>query len=137
MGLAACTIPSSKVKRRPLAITIVGWLFIHVGCVALTYHLLPQHIGEVSGGHGLSSELFWICFVRALAIAGGAGMLFGFNWGRWLLVVWMLFHLGLSVLHSFSEVVVHALLFGVILFFLFRPSSSAFFNAGAPTSPVQ
>jgi hypothetical protein len=111
-------------NKRPRSITIISWIFIAVGVIALTYHLRPP----------FERGLVWICFVRLLAIVGGAFMLFGFNWARWLLVVWIGSHVFLSMFHSLFEVAVHGLLFAVIAFFLFRPAASAYFR-GARIEP--
>lgn len=117
-------------KKRPLSITILSCLFIAVGCVALVYHLLPQHIGEFHS----AGELVWVCAVRTLAIVGGAFMWFGFNWARWLLVIWIAFHVVISAFHSLFEVTVHGALFVLITWFLFRPAAGVYFNTrtGAP-----
>jgi len=114
-------------NKRPLSITIISWLFIAVGAFALGYHLLPQHIGELKG-----QLLLWVYLVRVLAIISGVFMLRGFNWARWLLVVWLAYHVILSGLHSASQVVVHGLLFVVILYFLFRAPARAYFRIAAP-----
>lgn len=74
--------PLDPMIKRPLSITVIGWLFITVGTIALGYHLLPQHIQEVR------SQLIWICVIRGAAVVGGVFMLYRFNWARWLLVVW-------------------------------------------------
>jgi hypothetical protein len=55
-------------------------------------------------------------------------MLRGHNWARWLILVWIAYHVVLSALHSVSEVVVHGLLFVVIAYVLFRPRVSAYFR---------
>jgi len=105
-------------RKRPVAITVIGWIFIVVGVVALLYHL--RHPSE--------EGLVWVCFVRVLAIVSGAFMLWGFNWARWLLVVWIAYHVILSAFHSLFEVVIHGLLFGVVVYFLFRAQASAYFR---------
>ena len=110
-------------NKRPPAITIIGWLFIVSGGVGLAYHLT-----EIDLQHPFEEDTSWICFVRLLAAIGGVFLLKGFNWARWLLVAWMAFHIVISALHSFSQLLVHSLLFGVILYFLFRPRSSAYFQ---------
>jgi hypothetical protein len=72
---------------------------------------------------------------RLLAVVGGAGLLGGHNWARWLLVVWMIFHMGLSVFHSLTELLVHSTIFAPILYLLFRRASDFYFHAdtAAPT----
>jgi hypothetical protein len=62
-------------------------------------------------------------------------MLFRQNWARWLTAAWIGYHVYLSIYHAASELIIHALLFVVIAFFLFRPSSTAYFRrASSPSS---
>jgi hypothetical protein len=106
-------------QKRPLSITIVSWLFIAVGIVALAYH--STHISE--------AHIVWVLFVRFLAIVAGVGMLFRQNWARWLTAAWIAYHVYLSLHHhAASELIVHALLFITIVVFLFWPSSTAYFR---------
>ena len=111
-------------------------MFIAVGSIALAYHLQPQHTVEFRAHPSLGNELIWVCLVRMLAIISGVFMLRGWNWARWLLVVWLAYHVALSALHSVFEVIVHGLLFGVIVYFLFRAAANAFFRRTS-VSPIQ
>jgi hypothetical protein len=122
-------------NKRPLSITVIGWVFIAVGSIALGYHLQPQHTAEFRAHPSLENELIWVCLVRVLAIVSGVFMLRGWNWARWLLVMWLAYHVALSALHSVFEVVVHGLLFGVIVYFLFRTPANAFFRRTS-VSPI-
>ena len=106
-----------------------------VGVIALLYHLLPQHIAEVREKRPVEYGLVWVCFVRILAVLGGVFMLYGFNWARWLLVVWIGFHVIVGALHSPWSLLVHGLLFAVIVYFLFRPRASAFFQGTRAEPP--
>jgi hypothetical protein len=118
-------------NNRPLSITIISWIFIITGGIGLVYHLT-----ELNVQHPLENDIVWVCSVRFLAVLGGAFMLYGFNWARWLLVFWMAFHIVLSAMHSLQQLLVHSLLFGAILFFLFRPRASAYFRAKSAEPPV-
>jgi hypothetical protein len=62
-------------------------------------------------------------------------MLRGLNWARWLLAVWMAYHVVLSILHSPVELMMHVLLFGVMGYFLFRPQASAYFRGRSAELP--
>jgi hypothetical protein len=64
-----------------------------------------------------------------LAIFGGAFLLGGANWARWLCLGWMACHVLISAFHSLAEVAVHGLIFAVLLYFLLRPSVTAYFVA--------
>jgi hypothetical protein len=47
---------------------------------------------------------------NVLAVVGGAFLLRGLNWARWLCAAWMGFHIILSMMHSVSELAVHCLI---------------------------
>ena len=115
-------------NKRPRSITIISWIFIAVGSIGLLIGLLPsaditaaQRIAELKG--------HWFVYVsRMLAVLSGVFMLYGLNWARWLLVVWIGFHIIISALHSTLQLLIHSLIFAVILYFLFRPPASAYFR---------
>ena len=111
---------------RPRSITIISWLFIAAGSIGLLYHL-----SEFSSRTPFDYGLVAISLIRLVAILAGVFMLRGFNWARWLLAVWMAYHIVLSAFHSVTELALHTLLFGVVAYFLFQPRSSAYFRSGA------
>ena len=110
--------------QRPRPLTIISWFFIIFGSIALLYGLLP--LGEITlaelKGH-------WMVHLsRILQIVAGVFMLSGHNWARWLLVVWIAFHIVISALHSTFQLVLHVFIFTVILYFVFRRDASAYFH---------
>lgn len=117
---------------RPLSITLVAWLFIAIGVGTAVAGLYPI---ARAGWHGTGefqgrlAELTPMVLSALLALAGGVWMLRGDDLGRWLAAGWMAAHIVLSMLHSVSRTVVHALLFALITFALFRPAASAYFRA--------
>ena len=115
-------------RRRPLSITIIGWLFIGAGTIGLVYHA-----SELKIQRPVEYEVILVCIVRLLAILSGVFLLRGANWARWLLLVWLAYHVILSAFHSFFEFEMHGVLLGVIAYFLFRPEASAYFR-GASTA---
>lgn len=104
-------------------------MFVATGVVGLTYHAT-----EFKTRGPFDYDVLWVCLVRLLAILCGVFMLRGSNRARWGLVVWLGYHVILSVLHTPFELVVHGLLFAVVLYFLFCPPASAYFR-GATTTP--
>jgi hypothetical protein len=118
-------------NKRPRSITVISWIFIAAGAIGLAYHAT-----EFKADRPFQYDVVWVCLVRLLAILSGVFMLRASNWARWLLVVWMGYHIVLSVLHSPLQLFVHGLLFAVILYFLFRPQASAYFR-GARAEPPQ
>jgi|GEM_PF-934068 len=109
--------------KRPIAVVIIGWFFIVAGTVGFIYHL-----HELSIQAPFANDAIWVLLVRLLAIAGGILTLRGANAGRWLLVIWLLYHLVLSYLHTFSEMIMHAILLAAGAYALFHPRSTRFFR---------
>src|SRR5206468_3983960 len=87
------TLIAAAVHKRPITVAIIGYLFIAVGSIGLIYHTVEER-------HPFDGELIWIVLLRLLAIVGGAFLLRGRNWARWLLIAWMGYHVALSVFHS-------------------------------------
>jgi len=110
-------------NKRPLSITVISWLFVAAGTIGLAYHAT-----EFMGQRPFEYDLVWVLFVRILAILCGVFILRGRNWARWLLLVWIAYHVILSAFHSVSELVMHGLLLVVIAYFLFRSQASAHFS---------
>jgi membrane associated rhomboid family serine protease len=59
-----------------------------------------------------------------IAAVGGAALLHGFRWARWIVVAWMAAHVVLSLFHSIFEVAIHTVLLVVLIYVLFRPQGS-------------
>ena len=76
-----------------------------------------------------------ICVLSLIAVVAGIFMLGGRNWARWLWLAWMAFHVAISFFNALSQVLVHAAMFAVFAFLLFRPSPSAYFQ-GAVAGPA-
>ena len=113
----------SEPKNRPRSITVISWLFVAAGVIGLAYHA-----SAFKARRPFEDDFVWICFVRLLAILCGVFMLRGSNWARWLLLVWIAFHVVLSAFHSLFELVIHSLLFAGVAYCLFRPRASAYFR---------
>lgn len=122
-------------NKRPPTITVISWIFIVFGSIALLTGLLPnanttapQRIAELKG--------HWYVHVsRMVMILSGVFMLYGFNWARWLIVAWLVFHVIIGLLHGSLQLLMHSLLFVVVVYFLFRPSSSAYFRDARAKPP--
>ena len=106
-------------NKRPYSITVIGWIFIAFGAIALIGSVLPtidpaasQRIAELKTEHPFESVP--IDILRILAVVCGVLMLRGSNCGRWLLVVWIAYHVILSAFHSSFELAVHSSLFALI-----------------------
>jgi hypothetical protein len=109
--------------KRPVVVTIIGWFFIIAGTVGFIYHVTELNIQDP-----FVNDAIWILLVRLLAIAGGMLTLRGANTGRWLLVIWLSYHVVLSYFHTLSELIMHAILLAAVIYVLFHPKATAFFK---------
>ncbi len=116
---------------RPRSITIIGWVFIVFGSISLIAALLP--LGGITFAQWIPElKAHWMVYLaRMIAVVAGVFMLYGRNWARWLLVVWMVFHVVVSALHSVMQLLLHVVIFAVILYFVFRRQASAYFLPGS------
>lgn len=105
--------------KRPLSVTILGWVYIAVGLIGFGYHLT---------GFVFRTEDVAIESVRLLATIAGAFLLRGHDWARWLALAWILFHVILSAFHALGEFAVHCLFCGAIAWVLFRPAAARYFR---------
>lgn len=115
-------------SKRPLPVTIVACLYILAGSIGLIYHATELKFAAL-----FQNEAVLVCLIRALAIVGGVCMLRGQNWARWLAILWMAYHVLLSVFHPIGQLVGHGVFLIVIGYFLFRPDASAYFHSARPT----
>ena len=109
--------------KRPFQVTLLGWLFMVVGALSTTYHLLNSPLDR------------WtvpIVLVGIMAIAAGAFLLRGARWARWLVLAWLVLHVVVSVLNSLSDALAHVVLLSVVAYFLLGPPTSKYFQHGQP-----
>jgi hypothetical protein len=110
-------------KKRPLSITIIGWLFVVAGTIGLVYHATEFKLGD-----SFQYDVVMVCLIRVVAIVCGVFVLRGYNWARWGLLAWIAYHVILSIFHSTSQLVTHVLVLAVVGYFLFRPKASTYFQ---------
>jgi uncharacterized membrane protein len=110
-------------NKRPLIVTIIGWLLIVVGVAGLAYHAK-----ELSFRQPIQFENVAILVLRLIAIVSGVFLLKGRNWARWLSLAWIGLHVFLSFFHSLQQVLMHGLLFVLIGYALMRPEARVYFN---------
>jgi hypothetical protein len=106
--------------KRPLTVTILGYLFIVAGLVGLVYHL-----SESPHDHGI----VLVSVVRIIAVVGGVFLLIGRDWARWLMLAWLAFHVVVSAFHSLSEFLPHLVLLMVVGYVLLGPPASNYFRS--------
>ncbi len=109
-------------SKRPVTVTILACVLILAGAVGIAYHL-----SDFSTKHPFEYENVVVLLVRVIAIVSGVFLLRGKNWARWLSLAWIGFHLILSFFHNVREVIIHALVFALFAWFLFRPAARAYF----------
>jgi len=119
-------------NKRPLSVTVIGCIFIAAGVIGFAYH-----VPEFKSLRPFPNEIVWGLLVRLLAVLGGVFVLRRHNWARWLLLAWIGFHVVLSAFHSWSELIVHAVVFVVVAYVLFRPRASAYFRGAGGSDRMQ
>jgi hypothetical protein len=112
-------------NHRPVAVTILAWLYIGVGTVGFFAHLTELHARNAFRFDGI-----WIELTELAAVLCGSFMLRGHNWARWLAVAWIALHVVLSGLEAFRGFVVHCLFCAAIAWILFRPDAGRYFRDG-------
>lgn len=108
--------------KRPLAVTIIGCLFIVAGVTGIIYHA-PEWKAS-----GMQAESILAFVVRVVAIVGGIFTLKGSNFARWVLVIWILYHVVLSFYHSTAELVTHIAISIAVFFGLFNSKANEYFR---------
>src|ERR1043166_8522117 len=119
-----------KVKKRPIAVTIVSVLFIIVGVGGMIRGVWSVLAGR--GGGITGHELMDVSLVEVSSLAALVSGLFiwrGANWARWLCLAWMAFHVVVSMGHESMQLIVHIVWLVVLTVVLFWPSASAYFTS--------
>src|ERR1700752_5396798 len=102
---------------RPRSITIISWVFIIFGSIAL-----------LSGAPFSDIKSHWyIHLSRIIQIVAGVFMFYGRNWASWLLVEWIAFDIVVGALHGGVMGIIHVVICSVILFVSFRRPESGYF----------
>jgi hypothetical protein len=112
---------------RPLSVTLISWLLIVVGAGGFVAHFY-----EAFKRHSLASDDVLVLAISLAAVVGGAFMLRGRDWARWLSIVWIALHVVLSFFHSVREVAVHAVFLVAFAVVLLRPAANQFFRGLSP-----
>lgn len=123
-------------EKRPLSLTIIGWLLVLSGVFGL-YSVLtmgsnPQAM-EMMQAMGVSPT-----YQRIMGILGcvvslicAYGVFKGLPWSRVLYVVWSVISLAinLAVMPMMSVIILGLIFLAIIGFFLFRPAADQWFAA--------
>ncbi|MFL5523894.1 MAG: hypothetical protein ACJ8AF_07250 [Gemmatimonadaceae bacterium] len=119
------TGPLSSVERparpRMPSLIVVGAIFLILGALDIWRGIAPLF----TSGH-MATDDAEVLAIGIAAIVGGIGVLRGMNWARWLLAVWATFHVAISVGQP-KQFVAHLVIFGGIVYLLFRRRASGYF----------
>jgi uncharacterized membrane protein HdeD (DUF308 family) len=112
---------AASTLKRPPAITGIGLLFIVAGLAGLASQLW----------HADRADRWWVIVSGTVALLGGILLLARYGWVRWILVAWLAFHVWISVGAEAEKLVIHAALFLLITWLLFRRSTAEWLRGGA------
>lgn len=110
-------------NKTPVSVTFLACVYIAVGTLGFVYHF-----SELLSNHRFQYDTVLIELVEVIAVLGGAFMLRGQNWARWLAVAWIAFHVVLSAFRALPQFAIHCLFCAVIVWILFRPEASRYFR---------
>lgn len=120
--------------KRPTSVSVIAWFLIVTSLISLavSYKGLDNPIAqELMAKNLLPISIQYVMLFAGLVIslASGVAMLKGLNWGRTVYVVWSMIGFVITLATSPIKIAVvpGALIFAIIVFFLYRPKSTAYF----------
>jgi hypothetical protein len=116
-------------KKRPIPVTAVAWLYIVAGVVSTAFHAREYFVLRNSTPVGFAL----ICVVGLAAVIAGAYLLLGKDWARWLALVWIAFHVVVSAFNSVDMLIMHGAIFLLIAYILLGREARSYFRPG-PTA---
>ena len=135
-------------KPRPTPVTVIAWLEIAgggLGLIVTTFLLLLNNprVRDLMAHSPISAPVQHVLsyVLVVVMITSGVGMLKGQNWARLLYVIYnaINFLLGLATATSPVRVMLipAVIIYGVIVFFLFRPKASQYFTGSESANTVE
>ncbi len=127
-------------RERPKSITVIAWFLIVTGASSVFTILISLNnpeikeliVKELIAKSSLPIYLqYAMVFVGvAVTIANGIGMLKGQGWARLLYIVWGVFGflVGLVASPMKAALIPGAVIFAIIVFFLYRPEANQYFT---------
>jgi len=112
-----------KENKIPWPVIVIASLYLLVGIVGFAAHF-PELLARHPDAIGIEAT-------ELTAIICGVFLLLRQNWARWLALAWILFHVGLSLLHPLGELAVHGVFCLLIAWALFQPESTRWFRGSA------
>ncbi|HEY6446097.1 MAG TPA: hypothetical protein VIY53_06530 [Acidobacteriaceae bacterium] len=118
--MSSTATPPQRLKR-PLIITLLGWMLIAVGALECISHAAatrrPVHTGDIA-----------LLLFELVILVSGVFLLRGSNWARWIALAWIGFHVGISFVNSVRAGLVHSAILVVFAWLLFQPDVNAWFR---------
>jgi hypothetical protein len=115
-------------RMRSWSLIAVAVIFLALGVLDIARGLAPL-FASAPRWH-MAADDMEVLAIGIAAIVGGVYVLKGRNWARWLLAVWMAFHVAISIPRP-TQLIAHVVIFGAIAFVLFRPATSQYFTPPA------
>lgn len=122
--------------KRPKSITVIAWILIAVSGISLittTFTLNNPTVKELMSRSVIPLELQFgmLYFGLVVQLVSGIAMLKAQNWARLLYTIWTAIALviGLATSPMKMAMIPGAVLFVVVVFFLFRPKANEYFKA--------
>lgn len=104
-------------KNVPVSVIVIACLYLLVGIGGFVAHFETLR----------APDGIWVEVTECLAVVCGIFLLRAKNWARWLAVLWMAFHVAISF-GVLRELAIHGLFLVLILWCLFHPTASRFFE---------
>jgi hypothetical protein len=110
-------------RRRPISVTLLASLYLAVGLIGFAAHFrgLLAH----------QPDAVWVESTEFLAVVIGIFLLRRHNWARWLALVWIAFHVAISV-HEPRRLAMHSALLALFAWILFSTTARRWFQHAPP-----
>lgn len=76
--------------KRPVTVTVISFIFMIAGVTGIVYH--AAELKNITSDLNIA----WVLLVRLAAVAGGWFVLRDRKRARWLLIIWILYHVFVS-----------------------------------------
>lgn len=108
---------------------VISWLLILISIAGIVSNAAALKPSEM-----FRADNALVLVVRLMGVVCGVFMLRRHNWARWASLAWLAFHVVIGFLNSMGQGIVHAILFGIIAWPLFRPEVNAWFRGNSASA---
>ncbi len=131
-------------KERPTSITVIAWILIVMGVIALiasSISLNNPMTKDIMGRSPIPIPVQYVMMYAGLLVqlVSGIAMLKGQNWARFLYVIWSIIGLvvGFATSPMKTAIIPSVVIFLIIAFFLFRPAANEYFSGAEVKSDAE